>query len=354
MKDQIRIKKFCFVLVILFMIMTGKVLAEESISNFEKGIFNLEHIGLKISAVENDMRFFIEWKPTEKPKWQEPAEQAVKDLDGIKNELNYLDLPQELDSLQAEFGEVIEELKKVYSEIQSKSDEIIKEELDSFWRKVEVYNQNFKVFINQHLKMPELSEGFEVLDEEIAYIDDDDDKKDFQQAIDFMDNKEYKQAHGILLILLEKYRKSPLEASMISRIVDCREMKNTKLNEEIAGGDSIEILSNFLNSGQYSPRLYKIFEQWRTLEQFSSHGASNWSVIPNEKYIKKRWMVVRNIEKYLENNPDNSWAKWQIALLMDLPIIQRGDPFGNTNIRHWAALFGYLGKDNEKDEQGAK
>ena len=102
-------------------------------------------------------------------------------------------------------------------------------------------------------------------------------------------------------------------------------------------------MARVLDSGRYDLALYSLFLKWRSVYQKDYYGMSNTSEIPNDKYNKKRWGVVRVIEQYVEKNPGDAWAKRQIQLLMDLPIIERGNinlPAGNTNLLHFAALFG--------------
>ena len=66
---------------------------------------------------------------------------------------------------------------------------------------------------------------------------------------------------------------------------------------------------------------------------------SNMSEIPNDEYDRKRWSIVEIIEQYLEKHPDDAWAKTQISLLMELPIIERGGLMGNSEINDAADLF---------------
>jgi len=56
-------------------------------------------------------------------------------------------------------------------------------------------------------------------------------------------------------------------------------------------------------------------------------------------YNDKRRQVVEIIQKYLKENPDDAWAKHQMLQIMDIPNIERGGPFGNSNIIYYGRLF---------------
>ncbi len=313
------------------------VFAEE-ISPIEKGIFDLEYMRLKLSAIENDMRFFLNRKHFDKPEWKERAQQAINDLNNLGDKLTKLDLQKELNPLKDEFKALIESLKKAYENIHEKSDEKVKEDFGVFQKAVEAYFENFGDVSKKYLKIPELPEGFDVFNEEVKYLKNDADRESFNRALDSAKEGRYTKANIILRCLLDGYIDSYFEASILLRISNYYRNMIDVVHTEY----STEILDDFLKKKQYSPILSRFFEAWRTRYQFSYHGASNWSEIPNQEYIEKRWHVIRIIEEYLEKNPEDKWAKYQIIELIGLPIIQRGGRFGNSNINHAVGLRRYL------------
>jgi len=324
-----------FSIIICFSLVEGASAVD--FSEIEKGIFSLEIAKLRVLAVEDDMNLSLR-KSMDKSGQIKSAQQAIKDLNKIEGILREIDFPKEIYNLKTEFDDVIEKLKAVYSGIEGKSDERIKEDFNLFWTGIEIYSRNLKEFIDGNLNLPELPGDFDIRNLEKDFLSAND-KIIFGQILQAMNERRYKEAYGQLEGMLSRYKGSIFEGSIISRMVDCCEMKNSEIEKGLTTNGSIALLNKFIESGTYSFRLYRIFEQWRTLKQLFNNGMSNWSVIPNKDYINKRRTVIQNLEKYLGNNPDDAWAKWQIVLLMNLPIIQRGGAFGNTNIRHWIKLF---------------
>lgn len=346
MRKGVIMNWLCRFIVVFLCLFTLSIYAE-GISPIEKDIFNLEHVGLRVSAVENDMRFFIGWEPVEKPEWKEPAEKAISDLEELKTEIKGLALSEVILPLGNEFIAVITKLQKVYSGIEVKTDEAIEKELGEFWSAVEVYNNKIKGKIETYLLLPELSEDSNYMAEDKKLFTTEKDRKEFEKLDTLVENKEYFKALVGFENLWGKYKDTPAEGAIITRLVECGE-KN-KETGYARTEEFITTLNSLIEKKAYYPNLYLIFYQWRTLDQYFSHGASNWSEIPNDKYISKRWLIANTIKDYISKNPADKWAKFQLAVLMDLLIIQRGGPYGNTNMRHWGALFTDLLE--KKDEE---
>jgi len=72
---------------------------------------------------------------------------------------------------------------------------------------------------------------------------------------------------------------------------------------------------------------------------------SNMSEIPNKEYNIKKWQLVQMIKEYINNYPDDLWAREQVDLLLSLPNITRGGSFGNNNLANWGSLYGSPNKD---------
>ena len=85
--------------------------------------------------------------------------------------------------------------------------------------------------------------------------------------------------------------------------------------------------------------IWEAFYRWRTLDQHLNHGMSNMSEILNKEYNEKRWELIQITHNHLVEHPDDIWAWAQRFSLMVFPNIERGEPCGNSNIRHWGYLY---------------
>ena len=113
------------------------------------------------------------------------------------------------------------------------------------------------------------------------------------------------------------------------------------------------LLDSFISRKNYSPRIQKIYLQWRTLKQSFDNGVSNWSEIPNDKYVEALWELAQSIERYLQTHPGDAWAKYQLLLLMDTGLIERftsNSAFGNSAIIDQYDLW-KLPEDESKKEK---
>jgi hypothetical protein len=328
-------KLFCFILLIglLFSNLTYSV----GFSKIEKDILTVEYFEIQIAAVENDMKFFFGWEPVEKTEWGEPARKAITDLNKIKSRLQNLQISEELKTLKKQCLGLIKSLKEVYKGIENKPDETIRADLEKFQDVAKVYNENIENKMEEYLKIPDFPDGFSYQVEDEKLFKNKKDKKEFKEINMLIDKKQYPQALKRSRRLLQKYKDTPAEAVILTRFVESNQKHEDIMFEE--SEKNISQLNSLLDKKVYYPNLYMIFIQWRTLDQYYNHGSSNWSEIPNDKYIDKRWEVATTIMDYMSKNPDDKWAKFQLIFLMDLPIIQRGDPYGNTNMRHWGKLF---------------
>ncbi|MCF7887675.1 MAG: hypothetical protein K9L76_00195 [Candidatus Omnitrophica bacterium] len=340
-------KIFCFTLSVclLFTSLTYSV----DFSKIEKDILTIEYFEIQIAAVENDMKFFLGWEPVEKAEWGEPAMKAIADLNNIKGRLQKLRISEELKTLKKQCLSLIESLKIVYKGIENKPDEIIRSDLEKFWEIVKPYNKNIEDKIEKYLKFPDFPDEFSYQIEEEKLFKNKEDKEKFKEINMLIDKKHYPWAFKKSKLLLQKYKDTPAEAVILTRFVEANQKFEDQQFEKTE--ENILQLNKLLDKKNYYPNLYLIFLQWRTLDQYYNHGSSNWSEIPNDKYIKKRWQVANTIMNYMSKNPDDKWAKVQLIFLMDLPIIKRGGDYGNSNMFHWGGLFtDILDKDEDKDK----
>ena len=307
---------------------------------------------LQISAVTTDMYMYLGWFPDKKEWIKEASARAINDLTEIRTRISGLNLPTELVELKDMNFKMIDKLNEIYTGIESKKDESIKQEFVSFRELHSQYLKIFKDALNKYRYIQELPQDFDPINEELKLIQEQKDKDAYLGAIRLMNEKEYREAYEELIRLQEKYKDTAFADCIMLRISDCMLKSDADLDSNNKLGmyeQGIEILSSTIDRNRYSPLLYEAFYKWRTMQQSFYHGMSNTSEIPNKEYNHKRWQVVQLIKKQLKHNPDDIWAKKQVDLLLSLPNIARGGPMGNLNLNHWGTL--YVDLDKFKSEE---
>lgn len=332
-------------LAVLVMFYMVSVVYANGLSEIEKGIIQLEYIGRQVNAIENDLRLYYMAKVEDRPD-VEPIDD-IKKLKKLKRDLSILNLPQEIADLKPGFTDVIDKLIANCDGILKKDAKTRDAEFEEFWKVVNTFNDQLKVKIDKYLSIPELDKNFEVLNEDVRLFTDINDQVLFKKSMSYIEKKQYQDAVDILEPLLKKYKNKPAEGSILVRIVDSYLAKESPLSKD--GGkteEALTILTEFINRRQYSPQIQRIYLQWRTLEQSYNNGASNWSTIPNDLYNEALWGVAMATEKHIDQYPDDRWAKFQLLLLMDTPLIERwgrGYQYGNTVALDYAFINGMLG-----------
>lgn len=329
---------------------TNVILALEIEDYLDEFIFT----ELQVSAVTTDMYLYLGWFSDKKEWIKEASGQAVKDLDEIKEQIADLNLPQELAGLRNANLNVIEKLKEIYTGIENKKNEDVKQEFVFFNELYSQFQEKLKEALKKYRNIQKLPEGFDPLNEEVKIIKTEEDRNIYLMAIELIKEKKYSESYENLKKLLNKYKDLPFEDCILVRISDCLLMADSDLD---AGEDKpegrmsgLELLSRILDKKEYSPVLYEAFYKWRTTEQYFNHGMSNMSEIPNKDYNARRWEIIQLIKEYLKNEPDDIWAREQVDLLLSLPNITRGGPMGNHNIEHWGILYTDI-KTEEKDNK---
>lgn len=336
--------------VLLVLLIIGCVVSTSfasGLSDIEKGIIRLEYIGRQVQTIENELRLYYMAKIEDRPD-VEPAED-VNQLIQLKQDLGVLSLPQEIADLKPGLIGVIDKLIDNCNGILKKDEKTRDKEFDAFWKVVNTFNDKLKVKIDKYLLTPELSKDFTIANEEARLFTDNNDRTAFKQALSRIEKKKYQDAVNVLEPLLNKYRNKPAEGSIIVRIADCYIAKDSPLSQRGSREEYlIGLLIDFINRKQYAPQIQRIYLQWRTLEQSYNNGASNWSTMPNDHYNEVLWGIAEAIEKHIDQYPDDYWAKYQLLLLMDTPIIERwgrGYQYGNTMAVDYAFLSGMLNKE---------
>ena len=249
-------------------------------------------------------------------------------------------------NLKEEFLGLVDKLKEIYQGIEEKDEKEIEKEFTLFTNLYNAFIDDLKKALKDK-EFVKLSEDFKQIDQEIKLIKSKEDKNLYLEAVRFMKEKHFKKAYEILSQLKDKYKDTAFGDCIMLKISDCwlrpftdiEKKKNFALEEE-----GIKILEDIINSKRYSPVLFEAFYKWRTSTQAFYYGMSNMSQIPNKMYNQKRWQLVQVIKRYLKNNPQDIWAKYQIDLLLSLPNIERGGRLGNSNLVHWGILYVDLSK----------
>ncbi|MCM8783270.1 MAG: hypothetical protein NC818_00620 [Candidatus Omnitrophica bacterium] len=294
-------------------------------------------VDLQTSAVTIEMYKYLGWVE-DRNEWGRASLKAIGDLEKIKEHLESLDFPEELNGLKNMYGIIIASLKSIYTGIDQKDESKIKSEFRTFNTLYAKYSENLKMF-----KDVKKQAGTSMPVEEILkFIDNEEDKNNFLQAVKLMKSRKYLQAYSILNKLKEKYSGTVFGDCVMLKITDCYLREDTDIevvNRYKATEDALIVLKTIINKNVYSPILYEAFYKWRTIEQEFNHGMSNISDIPNMEYNEQRWKIVQVIKAYLKDNPLDRWAKIQIDLLLGLPNIKRGGAMGNDNLIHWGVLY---------------
>ncbi len=305
---------------------------------------------LQMGAVSIDMHLWFGWFDDDKDGMKGASLKAITDLEGIKKDIQNLNLPENIKSLKGQLLEAVNRLQAVYKDVENIKPEKLKEEFASFNEFYEKYSAEVKSARKQYRPVVNLSESFDSSLEEIKSATNDKDKDIYIKATLLMKGKKYAEAYELLSSLKQKYRNTTFESCILLRMSDCTNMTDSDMKQDAdKAEDGLKILSKIVSANKYSPVLFEAFYKWRTTEQEFSHGMSNMSGIPNTEYNKKRWELVQIVKKYLAENSNDIWAQKQKAQLLTLPNIERGGPAGNDNLVHWGLLYADFGEKTEKN-----
>ncbi len=345
-----KIMRFLWVFLLIIFLSNVTLSYASGLSKLEKGIFDLEYIGMQVHAVVIEMSLYLAQEEKDSPNYDKgasikPAKKAVGDLSVIKATLSALVLPAELNELKLQFVGVVDKLAGIYTAVSKKTEINQEKEFKVFLDMVEAYNNNLKAKIDGSVNVPKDLKEFNLLALESSYFRNQQDKEKFQLADKLIsEKKNYTQAAEILKDLLSGYKDTPAEGSIIARLVDCAEMGDQETSDKIGDLEYVlGLLDGFISKKSYSPQIQRIYLQWRTLKQTFENGLSNWSGIPNNKYIKVLWELAQSVEKYIDIHPEDNWAKLQLLLLMDTPLIARWRsdyPYGSSVAIDYHRLWG--------------
>lgn len=331
-----------FLIVFTFIVFTPKSEAKP-FSDIEWGILQLEFFGMRLHAIENDMRLQVD-RDDFRDGRKVGGRQSVTDIKKLRAALKQLKIDSELSPLQIKLDGLMARLQDVYLNIHKKTDKQIGKELGSFWQEVDVYNKEFFAFVDSHFEMPKLPDDFSLLIKEAKLIKNEKDRMLFVKASKYVDIKKTFEAWKILEGLLSKYKGTEIEGMLLTRAVQSFQVDKGPVLEHFRKWDrDLVRLKKFLDRQEYSTSLYDLYPQWQTLEQSYNHGMSNMSEIPNGFYIDTRLKLIETIRDHLAKNPDDNWARVQTFLIMNVPLIERDCgqlcQMGNSNLLGMARYY---------------
>jgi len=302
----------------------------------------LSFINTRISAVTIDMYGYLGWFSDDRDIIARGAEDNINRLENILQDLEKLDVPEELRPIKELETSMGGGLIKAYTGILDKSAGTLRAEFIAVQDKQKALSDKLEAAYGKYGWLKELPEEYDPVMSELPLLKSDADREIYLRALDLIRSNEYEDSYAMLLTLREKYAGTDFEPCVNLKISDClisadSEIKNARGEDSVSEG--IEILSEIIDSGRYSPVLFESFYRWRTITQYHQYGMSNMSDIPNDLYNKKRWELVHLIKKHVEDNPNDIWAKGQVDYLVHLHNITRGGPMGNHNLIDWGILY---------------
>lgn len=305
----------------------------------------LRYCELMINEVEIEMSLFLGWHPDNKKAMAMAAKDAIKKLDEMKKFINWLKLPKEVLGVKDFELSTLYGLKLIYTSVENKSSKTIDKEFKEMRDLCAyIYEKNAEPIFDRYLE--KLSEDFNPTDEELKFAKTKEDKERYAQAIKLMDTRKWKEAYGMFMGLLPKYKGSAFGQCVMLKVTDCIKMEGSDVGSDM---DAEKMLSEIVNSKAYNPILGEAFAKWRSVYQEMNHGMSNFSEIPNDEYNDKRLEIAKIIKSYIKQNPNDAWARAQLRTLLAWPNIGRGQEYGNENLL-WVAKFYFpdISKEEEK------
>ncbi len=319
---------------IILLFCFNAAVASGGLTDIEEGLLELFHARILYDAVNIEMK--LHFGLVDKDSLYDISSrcaEAGEDLTVIRNNLLDLSIPAELSEAKTLLAEALAQSIYIYNTILEQGGDIdfveeyrVLDELPNEYYGV----RNYCVEEYSLMRYPGI-ERYDHFEYEIGLFENIRDRELFEQAKSMIDNGEYLTAGRILEGLLEEYKGAIQEGSIITRIADCIELGayDDVITAEIGNLEySVDLLYDFIEGGEYSPNIAWMFYQWRTLKQFHlvDGGVSNWGNIPNDEYIAVLWGIIETCEQHLSAHPDDLSVKYQIILLLDIPLIDRWGP----------------------------
>ncbi len=241
-------------ILVIFLLMGGYAFAGD-LAGIKKNIYEIKYIGLRLWAVENDMRLPIYWNENQS-EWKQSAQEAVRELSQIKQDLMGMAIEPELENLRIKSTSLIDILKRVYENIENKPQEQIGKELKMFWKEAGQYNDFFIKNIKDYFE-PGISKEFDVIKEALHLFKNDEERVQYKNALALIEENRFKEANVILQELLRKYQGQVLEGSIISKIVDCYYYMINDSDGE-GPGYGVELMFKVFQKKEYDLTFYSL------------------------------------------------------------------------------------------------
>ena len=335
-------------LVLIIMVFLFAVPASAQLTA-EDSLHELVFVALQIDAVRTDISVNLGWNFENKEAMKEASLKAIEDLKGLKGYLDQTDLSRELAGYKDLEKDIIDTLIQAYNDIDKKDPE----EANALFEKADKLQEEFRPSLVETSKKfivsPQLPDTFKNVEEEIKTINDEKDRQIYIDAYNVIASKtvKLKDTFAALLGLKERYKGQLVEDCIDLRISDCLLFTGSDAANEDEGMDGLELLDGIIARKRYSPVIFESFVKWRTIQQERNHGMSNWSSIPNQEYNKVRMELLKVTKNYLENDPEDQWARYQMLFLLNLENIARGYPMGNGNFLYMAKWYMDLPDEDE-------
>ena len=362
MKRINMLKKITVSLVLVVLLLSKPGICSE----MDEYIDEFPILALKIDEVNTDMHYFLGWDFESKEGMKKQSVESIEKFNSFKIYLDELSLPIELWVLRDKMKAYINALESVYTGIEAKDTEMLDKEFAAIDKPTMEYVAELRKVVSQYNSLEDFNnEELKSINEENKLADNDEDRQKYKEAVDLIKGRKFTQAYDILKLLEAKYKNKDFRYCLLLRQSDCLLFTDSKvakkIDEQVSESEKetvnsteqgLLMLTEIVNAKVYLPILYVAFYKWRTMEQYYNSGASNMSVIPNDEYNAKRWAIVKLLQNRLKDYPQERWARIQTMLLLDLSNINRGGPYGNTNMIHWAKLYSDILA--EKEEASAK
>lgn len=318
-------------------------------NSYEPSLDDIGFVEWQLSAVTIDMYRYLGWFPNEKEMLKKASVKAISDLKTLKDYLRQLSFTGDLIELKDMHLALIDTLAKIYDGIELKSTDDIEKAFAEFNGLYSQYCPKLREAIKKYKPVVKLPEDFDLKEQEIKSVQNQKDRESYLNAVELIKERKFNQAYRDLVNLRGKYKDTIFESCILLKRSDCLYRADYDEGRGIfAPGKSLELLSDILDAGEYSPVLYKAFYRWRTVMQVFWGGMSNTSKILNWEYNLKKWQAIQTVKQYLKAKPNDIWAKAQMNLLLSLPNIGRGGLMGNDNLNHWGMLYMDIEPDKNK------
>ena len=303
---------------------------------------------MQILAINVEVMLPVGWSDNDKKSIKRAADQAIRDLNILRKDIGGLEVSKEADPYKITLFGLIDRFVEFYTDLDKKDDAEVKKGYDKIRSYQETQSKDVGSVYAKYIEQDGVGfpDNFDPSKEEAKSASSKEDGSAYLNAINLIKERKFKEAYTVLLKLEPKYKNSIFGTCVSLRISDCLIWNFGEYGDESKGK---EMLNKIVNKKQYTPILFEAFKKWRAVTQSHDYGASNMSLIPNDKYNAKRWELIQVIKRYLGNNPNDVWAKAQVNLLLALPNIGRGGLMGNdNNLFYYASLYSdILDKESE-------